>query len=319
MKRKYILKRIMISIPVFFGITILVYFFASFAPGSPLDAFLTDPGITVDELERLKIQLGLDKPVYVQYFHWLVNLLHGNLGFSFATQRPVADMISERVGATLILAVSSIILSFIIAIPLGVKAGANPKSRIDYTGSFVSFVMMAIPNFFLGLILIYFLSVRVRLLPAGGMYDSAGTKTTLMLMKHMILPCIVLSFQQIGNWFRQMRGGLLEVIQEDYIRMARAKGLSKKAVIWKYAFKNAFLPVLTVIGMSIPNLVGGAVVTEQLFGWQGLGTLMITGIYNRDYPVIMGTTVVISIVVLVINLLTDIAYGFLNPRITYEK
>ncbi len=319
MRRSFILKRILISIPVFFGITILVYFLASLAPGTPLDAFLRDPRITADELARLKVQLGLDKPVYIQYLHWLENLLHGNLGYSFATQRPVIDMISERVGATLLLAVSSIVLSFVIAIPIGVKAGSNPKTKADYATSFMSFVMMAVPNFFLGLILIYVFAVKIRILPAGGMYDSGGAKTTLVLMRHMILPCIVLSFQQIGNWFRQMRGGLLEVLQEDYIRMARAKGLSKRQVIWKYGFKNAFLPVLTVIGMSIPGLVGGAVVTEQLFGWQGLGTLMITGINNRDYPVIMGTTVVISIVVLVINLLTDIAYGYLNPRITYEK
>lgn len=318
MRKKYLLKRLLIAIPTFFGITILVYFLASLAPGSPLDAFLADPRITEAELARKEVALGLDKPVIVQYYHWLVNLLHGDLGYSYSSQRAVADMIAERIGATMLLAGASILLSLIIAIPLGIMAASKPKSKRDYASSFISFLMMAAPNFFIGLILIYFLSVKLKLLPSSGMYDSSGAKTIGMLLKHMILPCLVLSFQQIGNWFRQMRGSLLEVLQEEYIRTARAKGLSKWTVIRKYGFKNAFIPVLTVIGMSVPNLVGGAVVTEQLFGWQGLGTLMITAIYARDYPVIMGTTVVISVIVLVVNILTDIAYGFLDPRISYK-
>lgn len=318
MRKKYLLKRLLIAIPTFFGITILVYFLASLAPGSPLDAFLSDPRITDAELARKKVALGLDKPVIVQYYHWLVNLLHGNLGYSFSSQKEVSTLISERIGATMLLAGASIIVSLIIAIPFGIMAASKPKSKRDYASSFVSFFIMAAPNFFIGLILIYFLSVKLQILPSSGMYDSSGDKTIFMLMKHMILPCLVLSFQQIGNWFRQMRGSLLEVMQEEYIRIARAKGLGKWAVIRRYGFKNAFIPVLTVIGMSVPNLVGGAVVTEQLFGWQGLGTLMVTAINSRDYPVIMGTTVVISIVVLVVNILTDIAYGFLDPRISYK-
>lgn len=318
MRKQYLIKRLLIAVPTFFGITIFVYILASLAPGSPLDAFLSDPRITEAELARREVALGLDKPVIVQYYHWLVNLIHGDLGYSFSSQRAVADMIGERIGATMLLAGCSILLSLIIAVPLGVVAASKPRSKRDHVSSFASFFMMAAPNFFIGLILIYFISVKWKLLPSSGMYDSSGAKTIGMLLKHMILPCLVLSFQQIGNWFRQMRGSMLEVLQEDYIRTARAKGLSRWAVIRRYGFKNAFIPVLTVIGMSVPNLVGGAVVTEQLFGWQGLGTLMITAIYARDYPVIMGTTVVISLIVLAVNLLTDIAYGFLDPRISYQ-
>jgi peptide/nickel transport system permease protein len=256
--------------------------------------------------------------VIVQYYHWLVNLLHGDLGYSFTSQKAVIDLIGERIGATLLLAGCSILFSMLIALPLGVMAASKPKSKRDYASSFVSFFMMASPNFFVGLILIYFLSVKLKLLPSSGMYDSSGTKTIGMLLRHMILPCLVLSFQQIGNWFRQMRGSMLEVMTEEYIRTARAKGLGKWQVIRMYGLKNAFIPVLTVIGMSVPGLVGGAVVTEQLFGWQGLGTLMITAINGRDYPVIMGTTVVIALIVLGVNLLTDLAYGFLDPRISYQ-
>jgi len=318
MKSKYFMKRIVIAVPTFFGITILVYFLASLAPGSPLDAFMKDPRITADELARLKISLGLDKPVYVQYWNWLCNLLHGNLGYSFSGQRPVFNIIKERIGATALLAASSIVLSLVISVPLGVLAASKPKSKRDYGSSILSMLMMATPNFFIGLILIYFISVKMKLLPSSGMYDANGTKNVFMLLRHMILPCLVLSFQQIGNWVRHMRSGLLEVLTEDYIRTARAKGLSKWKVIWKHGFKNAFIPVLTVIGMSVPTLIGGAVVTEQLFGWQGLGSLMISAINARDYPVIMGTTVVISVIILLVNILTDIAYGCLDPRITYK-
>lgn len=318
MRFKYFIKRLLLAIPTFLGITILVYFLASLAPGSPLSAFMQDPKISADELARLEVSLGLDKPVYVQYWHWLVNFLHGDFGYSFSGNRPVWDMIMDRLGATVLLAVSSIIFSLLVAIPLGVLAASKPKSKRDYGSSVLSMIMMATPNFFLGLILIYFIAVKFHWLPSSGMYDSTGAKTTFVLMKHMILPCIVLSFQQIGNWMRHMRSGLLEVLMDDYIRTARAKGLSKWTVIWKHGFKNAFIPVLTVIGMSVPTLIGGAVVTEQLFGWQGLGTLMITAINARDYPVIMGATVVISVIVLVVNILTDIAYGLMDPRISYQ-
>ena len=318
MRVKYFVKRLLLAIPTFFGITILVYFLASLAPGSPLSAFMQDPKISAEELARLEVSLGLDKPVYVQYWHWLVNFLHGDFGYSFSGNRPVWDMIMDRLGATLLLAGCSIILSLLVAVPLGVLAASKPKSKRDYGSSVFSMIMMATPNFFLGLILIYFIAVKFKWLPSSGMYDSTGAKTTASLIRHMILPCIVLSCQQIGNWMRHMRSGLLEVLMDDYIRTARAKGLGKWQVIWKHGFKNAFIPVLTVIGMSIPTLVGGAVVTEQLFGWQGLGSLMITAINARDYPVIMGATVVISVIVLVVNILTDIAYGMMDPRISYQ-
>ncbi|MBQ6386212.1 MAG: ABC transporter permease [Lachnospiraceae bacterium] len=316
MKSRNILQnRLLTMIPTFFGITILVYFLANLAPGSPLDAFLADPRITAAELERKRIALGLDKPVIVQYWNWLVNLLHGDMGYSFSSRRAVADLIRERIGATALLAGSSVLLAAVIALPLGVFAASKPRSVRDYVGSFFSALFMSTPNFFLALILIYFVSVKWKLLPSSGMYDSSGEKTLGMLMRHMILPMLVLSTQQMGNWFRQMRAGLLEVMQEDYVRTARAKGLSKWQVITRYGIRNAFIPVFTVISMSVPGLMGGAVVTEQVFGWQGLGTLMVNAITLRDYPVIMGTTVVIALIVLIANMVTDFCYTLLDPRI----
>lgn len=313
--KKYILKRLLLMIPTFFGVTIVVYLLMSLAPGSPMDAFLSVPGITEVELLRIKESLGLDKPVFVQYYHWLVNTLQGKFGYSFSGSRPVIDLIMDRVPATLMLGTASLILSFIIAIPLGLWAAARWRKGDDYVLSGISFFLMSVPNFFTGLILIYIVSVKLKLLPSSGMYDASIEKTVFMLVKHMILPCIVLSIQNIGSLFKQMRGSLLEVLQEDYMRAVRAKGLSKNKAILKYGIKNAFIPVLTAIAGMIPGLIGGAVVTEQLFGWQGLGMLIIAAIKARDYPVIMGITVLTAVVVLVVNLISDILYSILDPRI----
>ena len=319
MKWKYTLKRLLIAIPTFLGITILAYFILNLAPGSPLDAMLVDPRITAAELERKRIALGLDKPIIVQYFNWLKMLLQGDLGFSYSTQRPVADMILERLPATATLAGASMVFSLLIAIPLGIFAATKPNSKRDYISGGISMLMMATPNFFVGLVFIYFFAIVFQILPSGGMYSSAGgAKTFADLAKHMIMPCMVLSFQQIGNWVRHMRSGMLEVMQEDYIRTARSKGLKQKMVIIKHGLKNALIPVITIIGMSIPSLVGGAVVTEQVFGWPGVGSLMVTAIEARDYPVIMGVTVMIAVAVLLANILTDLAYGLVDPRISYK-
>ena len=319
MKWKYTLKRLLIAIPTFLGITILAYFILNLAPGSPLDAMLVDPRITAAELERKRIALGLDKPVIVQYFNWLKMLLQGDLGFSYSTQRPVADMILERLPATATLAGASMVFSLLIAIPLGIFAATKPNSKRDYISGGISMLMMATPNFFVGLVFIYFFAIVFQILPSGGMYSSAGgAKTFADLAKHMIMPCMVLSFQQIGNWVRHMRSGMLEVMQEDYIRTARSKGLKQKMVIIKHGLKNALIPVITIIGMSIPSLVGGAVVTEQVLGWPGVGSLMVTAIEARDYPVIMGVTVMIAVAVLLANILTDLAYGLVDPRISYK-
>ncbi|MEM5775727.1 MAG: ABC transporter permease, partial [Anaerolineaceae bacterium] len=261
MKIKYILKRLLIAVPTFLGITLLSYVLSSLAPGSPLDALLADPKITAVELERRRAELGLDQSVLVQYFHWLTQLLQGNLGYSFGSNRlPVAELILQRLKPTLLLASCSFGLSVLTAIPLGVFAASKPNSWRDYVSSGISFLLVGTPNFFAGLALIYIFGVVFKLLPTGGMYDSSGARTTIDLLRHMIMPMLVLSFQQIGSWIRYMRSSMVEVFQEDYLRTARAKGLRPFAVIRKHAFKNSLLPVITVIGMSIPGLVGGAVV-----------------------------------------------------------
>jgi len=315
---KHIAKRLLVAIPTFFGITILVYFLASMAPGSPLEMMFTDSNATAEAMEQMEARLGLDQPVYVQYFRWLGELVHGNLGVSYRTGHAVWDSVAERIGPTLLITLSSLFLSILIAIPLGIMSAYKPYSLWDYASSGLSFIGAAMPNFFAGLVLIYIFSVKLKLLPSSGMYDSSGARLTSTLIRHMILPVLVLSVQQVGSLIRQTRGSMLEVLQDDYIRTARSKGCREKRMLMRHALRNALVPVITRIGSMIPFLIGGAVVTEQLFAWPGLGSLMVLSINSRDYPVIMGITVLISVGVLVGNIIIDIIYGLLDPRIRYS-
>ncbi|WP_373131997.1 ABC transporter permease [Clostridium sp. M62/1] len=314
----YIIRRTALAVITFFGITILVYFMSTLAPGSPLDALLADPGMTKEEIARRSAELGLDQPVYIQYLSWLKEFLHGNMGFSYTSYRPVSDMITERIGATLSLTVTAILLSYLVGIPLGLISALKPYSLRDYSVSTAAFVMTGVPGFFLGMILIYIFAVKLKLLPFGGMYDSSGSNSIGVVIRHLILPAAAIAIPEIGKVMRHVRSNMLEVMNEDYVRTARAKGVGESAVVIVHAFRNTLIPIVTVLSGSIPFMIGGSVVVEKVFGWPGLGTLMINSITSRDYPVIMGISVVIAIVVLVTNLLVDILYAYLDPRITYN-
>lgn len=315
---RYIIKRLLTSIPTFIGITILVYVVASLAPSSPLEILFNDPMATQAEMEEMSKSLGLDQPVIVQYVRWLWQLLQGNLGTSIRTNGDVLSMILGRIGPTLVLTGVAMLLTALIGLPLGIMSAYKPYSRWDYISSAFSFIGSAMPNFFAALVLIYLLCVKVRLFPTSGMYDSSGEKTVLMFIHHLILPAVVLAIQQIGSLIRQCRGSMLEVLQDDYVRTARAKGLTEMPVLIFHALRNAWIPLVTWFGMQIPFLIGDAVVTEQIFGWPGLGSLMVQSINARDYPVIMGITVFIAVAVLIGNLIVDLVYGLLDPRIRYD-
>ena len=317
-KRRYIIRRLMVAIPTFLGITLLAFLVLNLAPGSPLDAMLADPRIAAEELERRRAAMGLDRPVLVQYFTWLLQVFRGNFGYSYSTQRPVMTMIMERLSATVLLSATALTLSLAVALPLGIYSAEHANSGRDYISGGISLLMMATPNFFAALILIYVFAIALKLLPSGGMYSSSSAHSFPDLLRHMIMPTLVLSFQQIGGLTRHMRSSMLEVMQQDYVRTARAKGLPWRKVIDRHCLRNALTPIVTVVGMSIPSFVGGAVITEQVFGWPGIGTLMVTAINARDYPVIMGITVFIAVSVLLANLLTDLAYGLIDPRISYQ-
>ncbi|MHC1762294.1 MAG: ABC transporter permease [Negativicutes bacterium] len=318
MRASYVLKRLLTAVPTFLGITVLVYILASMTPSSPLEILFNDPYATPEEMARKSRELGLDQPVIVQYFHWLGQLLIGNMGTSIRTNLSVMQMIGERLMPTLALTGSAMLITLVVSLPLGIMAAYKPYTRWDYVSSGLSFVGSAMPNFFAGLVLIYLFCIVFRIFPTSGMYDNSGVRTLPMFLHHLALPSFVLAIQLIGSLIRQCRGSMLEVLQDDYVRTARAKGLGEKDVLIRHALRNAWIPLVSWFSTQIPFLIGGAVVTEQIFGWPGLGSLMVQSINARDYPVIMGVSVVIAVVVLLGNLLVDLIYGLLDPRISYN-
>lgn len=312
--RKFLLKRFLILIPVFFGVTFLVFLLSNLAPGSPVDAMIT-PDMNEAQIQDLTLRMGLDQPIAVQYAKWLGRMVRGDFGYSYRTKTAVTGVIGERIGPTLVLTGTVLILSIVLGVVLGVIAAYKPYTFWDYLASGISFVGSGVPSFFLALVLIYFFSVKLHLLPTGGMYTNAATESLADLARHMVLPVIVLTMSISGGYIRQSRSAMLEVLGEEYVKMARARGIKERVVLLRHALRNAMLPIVTAIAMSIPFLVGGSVITEQVFGWPGMGSLMVISISNRDYPVIMGITVYITIAVLAVNVIVDILYALLDPKI----
>ncbi|MDE7016885.1 MAG: ABC transporter permease [Lachnospiraceae bacterium] len=310
---KYILKRILIAIPVLIGITIIDYGIMCLA-GSPLE-MLQGPRVSEGALEAKRIALGLDKPFYIQYFVWLGQLLRGNLGYSMKSYQSVSAMIGSHLGPTLLLMGVSLVISLLLAIPAGIYSAVHQYSKGDYTVVTLSFLGSSVPGFFLSLLLIYIFTVRLGLLPSSGMTTLGTSGGVADVAKHMVMPVIVLAASMAGSNIRYIRSSVLEILQQDYLRTARAKGIGRFKVIYKHALRNALVPIVTVIGMQIPMLFGGAIIIEQVFSWPGLGLMTMSAISNRDYPVIMGVCLLSAIVVLVGNLLTDILYALVDPTI----
>ena len=316
---RYIGKRILIAIPTFLGITVLVYVLSSMAPGTPLEMIFNDPNATAEQMAAMKAKLGLDQPVMIQYFNWLVQLLHGNMGASYRTGHAVWADISERIGPTLLLTMSSLVFSILIAIPLGIMSAYKPYTAWDYISSAFSFIGAAIPNFFAGLVFVYLLSVVLKIFPSGGMYDTSGVRTLPMLLHHLFLPMLVLSIQQVGSLIRQTRGAMLDVLQEDYIRTARAKGLKEKVVIYSHAWRNALLPVITLIISWFMSIFMGSIVIEQIFQLNGIGKMYYVGLMNQDYDMALAVNMLYCIITLLSNLITDLSYGLVDPRVRIDK
>lgn len=313
----YIIRRILIAIPVFLGITIIAFFLLYLAPGSPID-MLINPHVTQAALDAKAEALGLNQPLYVQYFKWLINLLQGNLGYSITTSRLVTDMIGERIAPTLLLTGLSLLIGFSIAIVIGILSATKQYSILDYTAISGSFLGISIPNFFLGLGLVYIFSVKLKWLPSSGMINIGSGGDLMDRVRHLVLPVTVLAVNIAGRNVRYIRSSVLEILGQDYLRTARAKGLSEFMVINKHALRNAFITIITVLGLEIPMLFAGAVITETIFSWPGIGQLTINSILSRDYPVVMGLNILAAVVVLSANLFTDMVYALIDPRIKYN-
>ena len=315
---RYILKRLLYAIPVFLGITFVIYTLINLAPGGPLSVLAASGEMSLSDLEALKVSMGLDKPIVIRYFIWLGDLLHGDFGISYRTSQEVSLMISQRIMPSLMLTGTGILAAMLVGVPLGIISAYKPNSVWDHISTFISFIGASVPNFFLSLLLIYVLAVKLKWFPTSGMQSSGMSGNLLDLLHHLALPAFVCGIQPIGNYIKQTRSSVLEVLNEEYIKTARSKGLTNVVIVLKHAFRNALIPIVTTISLSIPFLIGGAVVTEQIFAWPGIGSLMITAITSRDYPVIMGVAVLICGVVLVANLILDLIYAALDPRIKFK-
>ncbi len=314
---KYVIKRLLLAIPIFISITLIVYVLSSAAPGSPVDIIASSANLSDEQVKELEIAYGLDKPVLVRYGIWLGDLLQGDLGESMKTNEEVAVVIGQRIGPSLLLTISSLICSVVIGVALGILSAHKPYSFWDKFSSAVAFFGNSVPSFFIALLLIYILSVRLGLLPASGMWG-AGEHNLSNLLQHLFLPSLIISLQSVGGYIKQTRGSMLECINEDYVKTARSKGISEWRITICHVLRNAWIPIVTQLGFSVPFVIGGAVVTEQIFGWPGIGSLMVTAINTRDYNIIMGITVLIAVVVLVTNIILDVVYAYLDPRITAE-
>lgn len=312
----YIIRRILVAIPVLFGITVITFFIINALPGSPVD-YLVDPRLPAEVKEAKLEMMGVTGPVWQQYLNWLGNLLKGNLGFSLIDSRPVVDVIFERVGPTFLLMGTALVIGIIIAIPLGVISAVKQYSALDYVATGVAFTGISTPTFFSGLALIFLFSVKLKWLPSGGMTTLAGVGGggALDILRHLIMPACVVAIGVVGQLIRYVRAGMLRELDQDYVRTAMAKGAKLPARIFIHAFRNALLSIVTVIGMQIPSLFCGAVVAEQVFSWPGIGSLMSTAIMSRNYPVLMGLILFSAVVVLLTNLITDIVYAVVDPRI----
>lgn len=313
---KYIWKRILIAIPVLIGITIIDYAIMCLA-GSPLE-MLQGPRVSEAAVEAKKIALGLDQPIYVQYFVWLGQILHGNLGYSIKSYQPVSSMIISHLGPTLLLMGVSLIMSLLFAVPAGIYSAIHQYSKGDYAVVTASFLGSSVPGFFLSMLLVYLFTIKLGWLPSSGMTTLGTSGGVADVAKHMVMPVLVLSFSMAGSNIRYIRSAMLEILQQDYLRTARAKGIGHFRVINKHALRNALVPIITVIGIEIPMLFGGAVIIEQVFSWPGLGLMTMSAISNRDYPVIMGVCLLSAVVVLVANLVTDILYALVDPTIQLD-
>lgn len=300
-------------IPLLLGISLISFFIMYLSPGGPT-AILLDPKVPPAVAEQIKHNLGLDQPIPIQYGKWLLRAVQGDFGKSFVDGQPVLSKIFERIPNTLILMSFSFVLSLLLGIVLGVFSAVRPGSLFDRMVTLVTFAGFSIPSFWLGLVLIYVFGVILGWFPTGG----RGTLEEGTFFSHLVLPTLVLAVGSTAVYARYVRASTLEALQQDYIRTARAKGLPESQILFKHAFRNGLLPLITLLGLTLPELFGGAYITETVFAWPGMGRLGLDAIFSRDYPVVMGTVILSAVLIIVGNLLADIAYAYADPRVRYK-
>lgn len=319
--KKYIIRRLLLIIPVMIGVSIVIFALIHMAPGDPYSSMI-DPTVTEEDKENMLRSIGYYDPIPVQYVKWVGRALHGDLGYSIRYKEPCINVIKRRFGNTVMLALSALVVSSVVGIILGIIAATKKNSLFDYFVSAIAFVGLSIPAFFLGLLMVKFLAFNFKLFPISGMETIAsgyeGMEKFVDIFHHMVLPLTTLSLVNIAEKMRYTRSAMLEVIQQDYIRTAKAKGVKKKVIIYQHALKNALIPVVTVVSMSLGKLLSGTILTETVFVWPGMGTLVYQSILNRDYPLVVSSTMLLAFLMLISNLIADILYAVLDPRIKYN-
>ena len=318
---RYILRRLWTSVPVIFVITALTFLFINLAPGDPIKAML-DPeamgSMSPEALEVMRERLGLNDPLLVRYFKWLGQLLQGNLGYSYFTGLGVRRILFERLPSTLLLMGAATLIALITGIPLGIVSALRQYSGLDYLLTSLSFAGVSVPSFFIALAGLYAFSLKIDIFPTYGMSSRGAENPILDMLHHLILPATVLGLNGTATYMRYVRSSMLEVIHQDYTTTARAKGLSERVVILRHAFRNALIPIVTIMGLQIPRLFGGATVVEMVFARPGMGTVAVNSAHRRDYPMLMGLNLMTALVVFAANLVTDITYAVVDPRIRYD-
>src|SRR5438128_5193265 len=319
---RYIAGRAVEALPLLLLVSIILFVIIQLT-GDPLAAYTVDSTLTGEDLVRLRHYYGLDQPVPIQYLRWLGNVVTGNWGTSFVSNVPVVELIGQRLPNTLLLVVSSYSIILVVAVVVGTYTAVHQYSPVDHVVTTLAFVGISVPSFWLGLLLLIFFAVQTRNLglpyfPAGGMYDLAIGPTVPQVLWHLVLPSITLATVVAASYIRYVRASMLEVIRQDYVRTARAKGLSEGVLLRRHAFKNAAIPLLTLMGLDLPRFLSGSVVVESIFAWPGMGRLFWEEAQRTDIPVVMAVLMFTSVLVVVFNLLADIGYAYLDPRIRYQ-
>jgi len=318
---KYIIQRLLVSIPVFFGITLIVFALFALSPGDPvvnIIGFSAFVEMTPEQVEKVRQQYGLDQPWLIRYFRWLGSALQGDLGYPYKGSLSVADQLRERFPPTLLLMGTSLILALLIGIPMGIIMALRQYSLTDYILTVIAFVNLSVPQFFVGLGFIYLFALKWEILPTYGMQTIGQSFSLLDRVSHLIMPATILGVFNAGVWARYARASMLEVLQSDFVTTARAKGLKEWTVILRHAFRNSLLPLITIVTLSLPSLLGGAIIIETIFQWPGMGMLGYRATTTRDYPILMGVTLISATMILLSNLVADILYAVVDPRIRYD-
>jgi peptide/nickel transport system permease protein len=312
---RFTFRRLIMALPLLIGVSVIGFALMHLAPGGPLALYTLNPTITVQDIDRIRTSLGLDQPLPIQYAKWALGMLTGNWGNTFFGGRPVLGVIVERIPATLLLMGSALAIALVLGLAIGILGAVRRGSIFDYLATTGAMLGLSFPTFWFGLMAIFIFAVKLRLLPSGGMYDLGEEGNQVDLLRHLVLPTMVLALVVTANWSRYTRSSFLEVMGQDYMRTARAKGLRWRSQLLRHALPNAVKPLITLLGVELPNLFSGALVTETIFGWPGMGRLFVDALTMKDYPILMGLLMLTAAVVIVSNFLADIAIAAIDPRV----